>query len=75
MTTIKRIVLESRPLGEPSPKDVRLEDTELREAAEGDVIVRRPRSSATMNASLQYPSECVLPVLLPTLRWSSCRSL
>jgi len=40
MTTIKRIVLESRPLGEPSPENFRLEDAELREAAEGDVTVR-----------------------------------
>lgn len=36
----KRIVLESRPLGEPSPEDFRLENAELREAAEGDVTVR-----------------------------------
>jgi NADPH-dependent curcumin reductase CurA len=40
MTTIKRIVLASRPLSEPSPENFRLEDAALPEAAEGDVTVR-----------------------------------
>jgi NADPH-dependent curcumin reductase CurA len=40
MTKIKRILLASRPLGEPSPENFRLEDAELREAGEGDVTVR-----------------------------------
>ncbi|WP_312622453.1 NADP-dependent oxidoreductase [Agrobacterium pusense] len=40
MMTIKRIVLASRPLAEPSHENFRLEDAELREAAEGDVTVR-----------------------------------
>lgn len=40
MMTIKRIALASRPLAEPSHENFRLEDAELREAAEGDVTVR-----------------------------------
>lgn len=40
MTTIKRIVLASRPLAEPTPENFRIEDVELQEAEEGDVTVR-----------------------------------
>lgn len=40
MTTIKRIVLASRPTGEPSAENFRLEEADLEGAGEGEVTVR-----------------------------------
>jgi NADPH-dependent curcumin reductase CurA len=40
MTTINRIVLASRPTGEPSVENFRMEEADLRETGEGDVTVR-----------------------------------
>jgi NADPH-dependent curcumin reductase CurA len=40
MTAVRRIVLASRPIGQPSPENFRIEEFELAEAAEGEVTVR-----------------------------------
>lgn len=40
MTTIKRVVLASRPSGAPTAENFRLEDAKLSEAAEGEVTLR-----------------------------------
>ncbi|KQV84415.1 NADP-dependent oxidoreductase [Rhizobium sp. Root1220] len=40
MTTIKRIVLASRPTAEPSAENFRQEETDLRDAGAGDVTLR-----------------------------------